>query len=128
MPFAPSILAERVGKYIHDTGKADYSNMTVCADTRDAAETDIVAGQNGADSTVRLHGVEKDTTPAYHDLLSRFEARTGLGGALNTSLNIHGKPIIQKHVDIADEILVQPELELNNLIINDRFFTRRQTG
>jgi carbamoyltransferase len=77
---------------------------------------------------VRLHGVKKDAAPAYHDLLSGFEARTGLGGVLNTSLNIHGKPIVHKPVEIADEILIQPEVELNNLLIKDRFFARRQAS
>jgi carbamoyltransferase len=128
MPFAPSVLAERIDDYIFDTGKADYSNMTVCADAKELAEHDIVAGLHAADSTVRLHGVDKTATPRYHDLLRRFEERTGLGGVLNTSLNIHGKPIVHKPVDIANEILVQPEVELNNLIIKDRFFKRRHNG
>lgn len=128
MPFAPSVLSERVEKYVHDTGKADYSNMTVCADAKEPAERDIIAGLHAADLTVRLHSVDKVAAPGYHDLLSRFEARTGLGGVLNTSLNIHGKPIVQKPVDIAEEILVQPGVELNNLVVKGKFFARRQSN
>jgi carbamoyltransferase len=31
--------------------------------------------------------------PRYHRLISAFERRTGIGGVLNTSLNIKGEPI-----------------------------------
>ena len=30
----------------------------------------------------------------YHDLLTRFEAITGVGAFLNTSFNLHGEPIV----------------------------------
>jgi len=125
MPFAPSILAEHLDDYVFDNGVADMSYMTVCANSKPKALEDIIAGTHPYDRTARVHTVHKDMAPEYHQLLTRFHARTGMGGVLNTSLNIHGKPIVWKPVDIANELLSVESIDLNNLLIGDRFFRRR---
>ena len=35
-----------------------------------------------------------DLNPEYRDVLRAFRDRTGVGGVLNTSFNLHGSPII----------------------------------
>jgi carbamoyltransferase len=37
----------------------------------------------------------------YHELISEFEALTGVGGVLNTSFNLHGEPIVHTPADAA---------------------------
>ena len=125
MPFAPSILSEHLDDYVEDNGVADMSYMTVCANSKPKALEDIVAGTHPYDRTVRVHAVSKDMAPEYHELLTRFHAFTGLGGVLNTSLNIHGKPIVWKPVEIANELLSVDGVALNHILIADNFFRRR---
>ena len=38
--------------------------------------------------------VRQSHNPGYHAILSAFEGRTGVGGVLNTSFNLHGDPIV----------------------------------
>jgi carbamoyltransferase len=38
--------------------------------------------------------VVNDANPGYRDLIRAFRARTGVGGVLNTSFNLHGYPIV----------------------------------
>src|SRR2546430_7953848 len=47
----------------------------------------------GSDLTVRPQLVTATSNPRFHQLLTAFKARTGIGGVLNTSLNIHGYPL-----------------------------------
>ena len=48
--------------------------------------------------------VTKEMNPSYHDLISEFEKVTGgknkgIGAVLNTSFNLHGKPIVRSPED-----------------------------
>jgi carbamoyltransferase len=51
-----------------------------------------------------------DLNPSYRDLLRAFQARTGVGGLLNTSFNLHGSPIVGTP-DIALDTLKKSELD-----------------
>ncbi len=51
-----------------------------------------------------------------------------MGGVLNTSLNIHGKPIVMTPREIADELLTVPGVRIESLIVGDRFFTLADRG
>lgn len=49
--------------------------------------------------------VEPSANPDYWDLINRFHARTGVGGILNTSLNLHGLPMVHRPRDAAHVLL-----------------------
>jgi carbamoyltransferase len=128
MPFAPSILSERLDDYCTHSGKACYQFMTVAAESTDVAKKEIIAGLHPYDLTARPQEVTASACPDYHGLLSRFQDKTGVGGVLNTSLNIHGKPIVRKPVKIADELLSVPEVALDYLVVGDSFYTHTKTA
>jgi carbamoyltransferase len=46
------------------------------------------------DGTVRPQIVTQNSNPRYHQLLKKFEARTGIPMLLNTSLNRRGEPMV----------------------------------
>ena len=46
------------------------------------------------DLTARPQIIKEDWNPEYYSLIKSFEKRTGLGGLLNTSFNLHGEPIV----------------------------------
>jgi carbamoyltransferase len=124
MPFAPSVLAERLDEYLVDNPKAELSYMTACLDSRPEGRRHIVAGLHPRDQTARVHAVRAEAAPDYHYLLTRFHARSGHAGVLNTSLNIHGKPIVLKPTDIAEELLSADRVALDHVLVGDHFLSK----
>jgi carbamoyltransferase len=90
MPFAPSILDEYAGSYLLDAHPAPY--MIEAFDTTEKAE-EIIASLHPFDRTARPQTVD-DANPSYRRLLRLFRDRTGVGGVLNTSFNLHGYPVV----------------------------------
>jgi carbamoyltransferase len=90
MPFAPSILESRMKDYMVGARPARY--MVEAFGTTEKAE-EIIAGLHPYDRTARPQTVN-DWNPDYRRILEEFEARTGVGGVLNTSFNLHGWPIV----------------------------------
>ncbi len=110
-PFAPSVLAERVGEYFEFDGESPYMLlvMPVRANRRVAYEGEA-AGRWGIDVlnlprsdlpaithldySARLQTVGRDRAPGLHALILAFEARTGCAVVVNTSFNVRGEPIV----------------------------------
>ncbi len=122
MPFAPSIIHEKINDCIKNNKKCDFSYMTFTSDSLPKIRKDFIATLHPSDNTMRIQSVKKDMSPSFHRLLSLFNKKSGLPGVLNTSLNIHGKPIIQKPIDIVNELLKVPEISINNIIVDKYFF------
>jgi carbamoyltransferase len=124
MPFAPSILEDRWLDYtdvsLSSTNAADYMMMTVRANAR--ARDDLQAAIHHGDHTMRPHVVRRAVDPRYHSILKRFEARTGIGGLLNTSLNIHGEPIAWTPSDAVHVFL---KSKLSFLALENWMLTKR---
>jgi carbamoyltransferase len=99
MPFAPSILAERADDYIINPKGIGARFMTVAFETSPLARADLAAAIHAYDSTVRPQLVVQSENPGYHSLIRAFERRTGVGGVLNTSFNLHGEPIVESPAD-----------------------------
>jgi carbamoyltransferase len=91
MPFAPSILEDRIEDYLINGRPARY--MIEAFDTTEKARKEIIAGLHPYDMTVRPQTVNS-WNPGYEKLIQQFEALTGVGGILNTSFNLHGYPIV----------------------------------
>lgn len=90
MPFAPSILEEKMDNYLIDARPARY--MIEAFDTNDKAE-EIIAALHPHDKTVRPQTVN-EWNLSYRKILEGFQRITGVGGILNTSFNLHGYPIV----------------------------------
>ena len=94
MPFAPSILAERVNDYMINPGEIDSPYMNMAFHSTDLAQKDLIATIHPYDHTLRPQILSRSQNPRYYDLIKQFEAKTGIGGILNTSFNLHGDPIV----------------------------------
>lgn len=102
MPFAPSIIEERMHDYIENEKLIEGRFMAVGFNTTDLAKKEIPAGIHPFDKTARPQIVTKKDNPGYHSLIKAFEKVTGIGALLNTSFNIHGEPIVGRPSDAID--------------------------
>ncbi len=99
MPFAPAILESYRDTYVKL--RQDYRSpfMTIAPETHEAAWTAIPAGLHPFDRTARCQIVDAKNHPDFHDLISKYEQLTGVGGVLNTSFNLHGEAIVMTPED-----------------------------
>ncbi len=110
-PFAPSVLREKVADWFELDADSPYMLLVapVRADRR-IATTEEEEGRWGieklkvrrseipavthVDYSARVQTVSHEVNPAYHDLISAFEQRTGCPVLINTSFNVRGEPIV----------------------------------
>ncbi len=100
MPFAPSILDTWAPKYIENWSlykrKALESTkyMIITFDSTPLAQNHLRAAMHQKDKTLRPQIVAKSDNPDLYQLLKYYEKFSGMGGLLNTSLNLHGYPLV----------------------------------
>lgn len=110
-PFAPSVLRERVHEYFDIDYDSPYMLLVAqvrkerCIDINkereglwgidllNVARSDIPAVTH-IDYSARIQTIDKDTNPRYHELIRKFEEKTGCGVIVNTSFNVRGEPIV----------------------------------
>jgi len=110
-PFAPSCLEERVGEYFELDRPSPY--MLLVAQVRkerclpvaavpedlplrehiNQVRSDLPAITH-VDCSARVQTVNRETSPAYHAILTAFAELTGCGVIINTSFNVRGEPIV----------------------------------
>jgi len=91
MPFGPSILQDRINDYLIKGKQSPY--MILAFDTTDNRK-DITAAIHPFDLTCRPQTVSSEQNLGYTKVMKSFESKTGIGGILNTSFNLHGFPIV----------------------------------
>jgi carbamoyltransferase len=97
-PFAPSILAERVGEWFEQ----DYPSPFMVLVYKTAPDKrERLGAVNHVDDTGRVQSVEERVEPRYHRLISEFERLTGVPVLLNTSFN-ENEPIVMTPADAVD--------------------------
>ena len=89
-PFAPSILEERVGDYFEQTHPAPTMLMVYQIKQERWAEIPAVTHVDGSG---RLQTVSRTVNGRYYQLISDFDALTGVPVILNTSFN-ENEPIV----------------------------------
>ena len=99
MPFAPVILNERVSDYVQNPKEIFSPYMTIGFDSTAKARQELIAGLHPADYTMRPQMLTKQMNPELHALISAYESKTGVGGLVNTSFNLHGEPICESPKD-----------------------------
>ncbi|MFH1808439.1 MAG: carbamoyltransferase N-terminal domain-containing protein [Pseudomonadota bacterium] len=98
-PFAPSVLHEDVGMFLHappDLDATEYMLMALTVRDRKAMQLiPAVVQENGStgQATSRVHVVREAVNPLYARLLRELRALSGVGMVLNTSFNI-SEPIV----------------------------------
>ncbi len=92
-PFCPSILADKAGEWFDAGGDVDANKYMLTTSIARPAKRDLVPAVIHEDGTVRAQLVNRADNPLYYDLLSEFEAITGVPLLLNTSFN-DSEPIV----------------------------------
>ncbi|MCK5617360.1 hypothetical protein KAR91_86650, partial [Candidatus Pacearchaeota archaeon] len=94
MPFTPSILKERGDDYLINEKNVEAPYMSIAFRSTELARKELLAAIHPYDFTIRPQLLEQDWNPSYYKIIKEFEKITGIGGILNTSLNLHGEPIV----------------------------------
>src|SRR6185312_6786949 len=86
-------------RYLVNPKKIAAPYMAITFDTTELAHQHLNAAIHPYDFTCRPQVVYKNWNPSYHALISEFKNLTGIGGVLNTSLNLHGEPNVESPKD-----------------------------
>ncbi|MBI5614170.1 hypothetical protein HY947_04565 [Candidatus Gottesmanbacteria bacterium] len=95
MPFAVTILWDRMSEYILNPKNFVSPYMMMTFDTTPKAQKELIAGLHPYDFTTRPQLLTKDLNPRYYRIIQSFSKITGIGAVLNTSFNLHGYPIVK---------------------------------
>lgn len=115
-PFAPTVLAEKIGEWFDIDRPSPYMLLVsqVAADKMFAISQEDQARQGldklrvirsqvpaitHVDGSARIQSVDHRDHPLYHELIAAFEKLTGVPVIINTSFNVRGEPIVQSPVD-----------------------------
>lgn len=114
MPFTPSILFEHANDYLINPKELSAEYMTVAFDSTPLARQHLRAAIHPHDFTIRPQLVKKEINPEYYSIIDEFRKLTGIGAVLNTSLNLHGLPIV---CNVEDAIHTLKYSDLDGLIL-----------
>lgn len=65
---------------------------------------------------VRPQVLKREQNPRYYAMIAAFEHLTGIGAVLNTSLNIHGYPIVRTAQEALD---VFTKNDIDGMLVDD---------
>lgn len=93
-PFCPSILLSEAPRLLADfRGAHDINRHMTMGFMTTPAGRSALAGAIGTDGSCRPQMVADDPAESWARLLMRVRELTGTGAVINTSLNLHGKPM-----------------------------------
>ncbi|MGE0043934.1 MAG: carbamoyltransferase C-terminal domain-containing protein, partial [Vicinamibacterales bacterium] len=92
-PFCPSILEQDARRALADFDGRPNPHMTMAYMVA-PAHRPALAGVVNVDGSCRPQMVPDDDTGLFAELLRRMRQATGMGAVLNTSLNLHGSPLV----------------------------------
>ncbi|GAC1458434.1 MAG: hypothetical protein PVSMB1_08330 [Gemmatimonadaceae bacterium] len=92
-PFCPSILHSDAARVFSDLQGSPNGYMTMAYATRETYRS-ALSGVINIDGTCRPQIVNDECQTEFAALLRAMKRRLGLGAVLNTSLNIHGEPLV----------------------------------
>ena len=138
-PFAPSVLAEKVGEWFEMDSESPYMLMVAgVQEDKRISMTDEqkklfgidllnvprsqIPAITHVDYSARIQTVHKDTNKRYYDLISEFEKATQCAVLINTSFNVRGEPIVCTP-EQAYRCFMRTEMDtlvLENFVINKK--------
>lgn len=122
MPFTPSMLKKYSKKYIVNKKKLDCPFMTKAFNITNHFKNIAPATIHPADLTTRPQLLEKKHNSSYYNLIEEFGKKTNVYCLLNTSLNLHGYPMV---CSPKDAIFTFNNSNLDGLILEDNIILRR---
>ncbi|MEO0144085.1 MAG: carbamoyltransferase C-terminal domain-containing protein [candidate division WOR-3 bacterium] len=123
MPFAPTILYEEQEKYIINPKNHEGYYMIMAFFTKEEAHKHLRAALHQYDLSARPQILKEEHNPRYYKLIKKFKEKTGIGGILNTSFNLHGEPIVMSP---KDAIYTLNNSQLDALAIEDYLIIRKK--
>lgn len=120
-PFAPAVLREAAPQFFE--GDSSQPFMTMAWRVRPHMASQIPAVLH-VDGTARIQTVDRETNPAYYDLIKAFGEITGVPMLLNTSFNEH-EPIVARPEEAIACFL---RTELDVLVMGDYYVRERHAG
>ena len=123
MPFAPVVGEDDAGA-VFDIGAVNrYAAhfMTISCGVR-AEWRDRIPGVVHVDGSARPQIIGRADNPCYFDILAAFKARTGLPALVNTSLNVHEQPIVNRPEECLETL---EEGRVDFVVTRDAVWTRR---
>jgi carbamoyltransferase len=107
-PFAPAVLQERAAEYFELEGASPYMLLVAALrpELRRLIPPDIKGLQRlqhphstlpavtHVDYSARVQTVSQESSPLFHELITRFDRETSCPVLINTSFNVRGEPIV----------------------------------
>ncbi|OQX05790.1 MAG: hypothetical protein BWK76_27010 [Desulfobulbaceae bacterium A2] len=110
-PFAPAVMAEKVGEWFSLDRSSPYMLIVapICDEKRKSMSLEEqqlfgidklnvprseIPAVTHVDFSARVQTVHRETNPRFYRLLSEFEQQTGCPILINTSFNVRGEPIV----------------------------------
>jgi carbamoyltransferase len=115
-PFCPSILESDANKFINEP-KAQYNKFMTMGYMLKQKVIDNALSAMNIDNSIRPQMVGSENKK-YMDYLKTIKKETGYGITLNTSFNIHGRPIV---LDPDDAIKTQLETKNKHMVIGNYY-------
>jgi len=122
MPFALSVLEEYEDYCLVNPKNISSPFMSTGFDANPKNYAKFSAGTHPYDRSVRPQIVSQTHSASYHKLISEFRDITGVPALLNTSLNLHGQPIVN---NIADAVSTLEKSGLKHLYIGKTLISKR---
>lgn len=139
-PFAPSVLREKVNEWfeldydspymllVAPVKKEKLKKMTKEEEKLFGIEKlniprSEIPAVTHIDYSARIQTVHKETNPRYHQLISKFEEKTGCATIVNTSFNVRGEPIVCSPED-SYRCFMRTEMDI--LVIDDYILYKEQ--
>ncbi len=122
-PFCPSILLSEAPRLLKDyrPGADDNFHMTNGFMTSDAGMQSL-AGAIGPDGSCRPQMVRENPAEPWARLIMKVKDLTGTGAVINTSLNMHGKPMSD---DAAGVVEAWIESGVQHLALGSAFLSKK---
>lgn len=95
-PFAPAVLAERVGEWFQGAHESPYMLLVLPIRPEKRA---LVPAVCHVDGTGRLQTVTHRSNPSFRRLIEEFDRLTGVPIVLNTSFNDKAEPVVCSPAD-----------------------------
>jgi carbamoyltransferase len=120
-PFAPSVLAEHADEWFEIGLRSASHEFMLFACPVHADKRDLIPAVVHKDGSARVQIVSRKSNPRFHELISRFFAKTGVPLVVNTSFN-DSEPIVCAPTDA---IVTFRKSGIDALFMDDLFLTAK---
>lgn len=121
MPFAGSLRIENAPNILQKySTKYNPSYMIMTYDPIESSS--YICCTHPRDKTIRPQTVTSESNPSYWDLLNKYEKLTNQKVLLNTSLDLHGLPVIHC---LEDLLVIFKDSVLKYIALDDLLLTKK---